>query len=493
VWAFDFQFDVTDDGRAVKLLYVVDEFTREALAMEAERRSTPTRWSTCSTGSSASAAGHPEFVRCDNGPEMTSNALRTGAGSPGPGRRSSSPARRGRTRSWSRSTAASATSSSAVEVFTCLAEAKVMVEDFRQDYNRCRPHRAHGMMTPAAFKTGWETAHEAAPASAELHRSLRPRSVRRRRQPYPEGTNQPPALTAGGPMNGVRSDGLTFEVPPGVVTGFLGPNGSGKSTTMRMILGLDAPNSGTALINGKHFSELAWPLREVGSLLDAKAFHPARSARNHLRQLALANDIPSKRVDEVLDQVGLTAVANRRAGKFSLGMGQRLGIAAALLGDPGVLLFDEPVNGLDPEGIRWVRDLLKSLAAEGRTVFVSSHLISEMALTADRFIVIGRGRLIAETTVAEFTARSNSASVKLLTPDAGEFTQALLAAGANVTSSESGALTVTGLEASEIGDLAAHKRLRVHELSPITASLEDAFMELTKDEVEYRPTELLAA
>jgi ABC-2 type transport system ATP-binding protein len=288
-------------------------------------------------------------------------------------------------------------------------------------------------------------------------------------------------------------DGLTFEVPPGVVTGFLGPNGSGKSTTMRMILGLDAPNSGTALINGKHFSELAWPLREVGSLLDAKAFHPARSARNHLRQLALANDIPSKRVDEVLDQVGLTAVANRRAGKFSLGMGQRLGIAAALLGDPGVLLFDEPVNGLDPEGIRWVRDLLKSLAAEGRTVFVSSHLISEMALTADRFIVIGRGRLIAETTVAEFTARSNSASVKLLTPDAGEFTQALLAAGANVTSSESGALTVTGLEASEIGDLAAHKRLRVHELSPITASLEDAFMELTKDEVEYRPTELLAA
>jgi ABC-2 type transport system ATP-binding protein len=288
-------------------------------------------------------------------------------------------------------------------------------------------------------------------------------------------------------------DGLTFEVPPGVVTGFLGPNGSGKSTTMRMILGLDAPNSGTALINGKHFTELAWPLREVGSLLDAKAFHPSRSARNHLRQLALANDIPTKRVDEVLDQVGLTSVANRRAGKFSLGMGQRLGIAAALLGDPGVLLFDEPVNGLDPEGIRWVRDLLKSLAAEGRTVFVSSHLISEMALTADRFIVIGRGRLIAETTVAEFTARSGGASVKLLTPDAREFAAVLLEAGAQVTSTDPGALTVTGLEASEIGDLAADNGLRVHELSPLSASLEDAFMELTKDEVEYRPSELAAA
>ena len=288
-------------------------------------------------------------------------------------------------------------------------------------------------------------------------------------------------------------DGLTFEVPAGVVTGFLGPNGSGKSTTMRMILGLDVPSSGTALIDGRHFSELAWPLREVGSLIDAKAFHPSRSARNHLRQLALANDIPTKRVDQVLDQVGLTSVANRRAGKFSLGMGQRLGIAAALLGDPGVLLFDEPVNGLDPEGIRWVRDLLKSLAAEGRTVFVSSHLISEMALIADRFIVIGRGRLIAETTVAEFTARSGGAGVKLLTPDAREFAAALLEAGADVTSIEPSGLTVAGLNASQIGDLAARGGLRIHEMSPITASLEDAFMELTKDEVEYRPSELTAA
>ena len=288
-------------------------------------------------------------------------------------------------------------------------------------------------------------------------------------------------------------DGLTFEVPAGVVTGFLGPNGSGKSTTMRMFLGLDAPTSGSGLIHGKHFSELAWPLREVGSLIDAKAFHPSRSARNHLRQLALTNDISLRRVDEVIDQVGLTSVANRRAGKFSLGMGQRLGIAAALLGDPGVLLFDEPVNGLDPEGIRWVRDLLRSLAQEGRTVFVSSHLISEMALTADRLVVIGRGRLIAETSVADFTARSGGATVKLLTPDGREFAAALREAGADVSCTEPGELTVAGLKPPQIGDLAAREGLRIHELSPITASLEDAFMELTRDEVEYRPTEQVAA
>src|ERR1700751_5362920 len=237
-------------------------------------------------------------------------------------------------------------------------------------------------------------------------------------------------------------DGLTFEVPAGVVTGFLGPNGSGKSTTMRMILGLDVPSSGTALIDGRHFSELAWPLREVGGLIDAKAFHPSRSARNHLRQLALANDVPTKRVDEVLDQVGLTSVANRRAGKFSLGMGQRLGIAAALLGDPEGLLFDEPVNGLDPEGIRWVRHFLRGLAAEGRTVFVSSHLISEMSLTADALVVIGRGRLIAETSVADFIARSGGAAVKLVTPDVVAFTATLTAAGGEVRAGEVGALTI---------------------------------------------------
>jgi ABC-2 type transport system ATP-binding protein len=283
-------------------------------------------------------------------------------------------------------------------------------------------------------------------------------------------------------------DNLTFEVPPGVVTGFLGPNGSGKSTTMRIIVGLDAPTAGSALIDGKPFAELAWPLREVGALLDAKAFHPARTARNHLRWLALTNDIPLRRVDEVLDQVGLTAVAGRRAGKFSLGMSQRLGIAATLLGDPGVLLFDEPVNGLDPEGIRWVRHFLRGLAAEGRTVFVSSHLISEMSQTADRLVVIGRGRLIAETSVADFIARSGGAAVKLVSPDPGAFTAALTAAGARVRDGEAGSLTVEGLKASEIGDLGARAGLRIHELTPISASLEDAFMELTQDEVEFRPS-----
>jgi ABC-2 type transport system ATP-binding protein len=283
-------------------------------------------------------------------------------------------------------------------------------------------------------------------------------------------------------------DNLTFEVPSGVVTGFLGPNGSGKSTTMRMIMGLDVPTSGSALIYGKPFSELAWPLREVAGLLDAKAFHPARTARNHLRWLALTNDIPVRRVDEVLDQVGLTSVANRRAGKFSLGMSQRLGIAATLLGDPAVLLFDEPVNGLDPEGIRWVRHFLRARAAEGRTVFVSSHLISEMSQTADRLVVIGRGRLIAETSVADFIARSGRAAVKLITPDAAIFTAALTAAGGNVVADAAGVLTVEGLTAPEIGDLAARDGLRVHELAPITASLEDAFMELTQNDVEYRPS-----
>src|SRR5580692_5999239 len=216
-------------------------------------------------------------------------------------------------------------------------------------------------------------------------------------------------------------DNLTFEVPPGVVTGFLGPNGSGKSTTMRMIMGLDVPTSGSALINGKSFDELRWPLREVGALLDAKAFHPARSGRNHLRCLAVTNDIPLRRVDEVLDIVGLTSAANQRAGKYSLGMSQRLGIAGALLGDPGVLLFDEPVNGLDPEGIRWVRHFLRDRAAEGRTVFVSSHLTTEMSLTAERLVVIGRGSLIAETSVKDFVARSRGATVRLVTPEAGEF------------------------------------------------------------------------
>jgi ABC-2 type transport system ATP-binding protein len=288
-------------------------------------------------------------------------------------------------------------------------------------------------------------------------------------------------------------DNLTFEVQSGAVTGFLGPNGSGKSTTMRMIIGLDIPDSGSALIDGKPYSELAWPLRQVGALLDAKAFHPARTARNHLRWLALSNDIPLRRVDVVLDQVGLTSVANRRAGKFSLGMSQRLGIAAAILGDPEVLLFDEPVNGLDPEGIRWVRHFLRDLAAGGRTVFVSSHLISEMSLTADRLVVIGRGQLITDTNVADFVARSGSGAVKLVTPDLEAFKRALVAAGAKIDAGIAESLTVVGLTAPQIGDLAGREGFRVHELTPITASLEDAFMELTQDEVEYRPSMMAGA
>ncbi len=288
-------------------------------------------------------------------------------------------------------------------------------------------------------------------------------------------------------------DHLSFEVQAGAVTGFLGPNGSGKSTTMRMIMGLDIPDSGSALIGGKPYSELAWPLREVGALLDAKAFHPARTARNHLRWLALSNDIPLRRVDEVLDQVGLSSVANRRAGKFSLGMSQRLGIAAAIIGDPQVLLFDEPVNGLDPEGIRWVRHFLRDLAAGGRTVLVSSHLISEMSLTADRLVVVGRGRLITETSVVDFVARSGGGTVRLVTPDLALFKPALIAAGAKLCDDIGESLMVDGLSASQIGDLAARDGLRVHELTPITASLEDAFMELTQDEVEFRPSTMAGA
>ena len=282
---------------------------------------------------------------------------------------------------------------------------------------------------------------------------------------------------------------LTFTVTPGVVTGFLGPNGSGKSTTMRMIMGLDVPDGGRALVNGLLYQELRWPLREVGALLDAKAFHPGRSARDHLRCLARSNAIPAARVDEVLDVVGLTAVADRRAGKFSLGMGQRLGIASALLGDPGVLLFDEPVNGLDPEGIRWVRHLLRGLAAEGRTVLVSSHLINEMALTAERLVVIGRGRLITETSVDEFTAQGRGDMVRIVTPSPQRFVSALSRAGARPSVDEDGSIVVSGMSSADIGDLAARTALTVHELTPLRASLEDAFMELTGDSVEYRSSD----
>jgi ABC-2 type transport system ATP-binding protein len=287
-------------------------------------------------------------------------------------------------------------------------------------------------------------------------------------------------------------DGLSFSVPPGVVTGFLGPNGSGKSTTMRMILGLDRPDAGSALINGCTYAELPWPLREVGALLDAKAFHPGRSARNHLRWLAQTNDIPQARVDAVLDIVGLTAVADRRAGKFSLGMGQRLGIASALLGDPGVLLFDEPVNGLDPEGIRWVRHLLRDLASEGRTVLVSSHLINEMALTAERLVVIGRGTLIAETSVDDFVARHQSDAVRIVTPTPQRFVAALSRAGGRPAVNDDGSIVASGLTAADIGELAADQALTVHELTPLRASLEDVFMDLTSASVEYRSHDLAA-
>jgi ABC-2 type transport system ATP-binding protein len=283
----------------------------------------------------------------------------------------------------------------------------------------------------------------------------------------------------------VAVDGLSFEVRPGQVTGFLGPNGSGKSTTMRMIMGLDAPHAGRVRVNGRTYAELGWPLREVGALLEAKAFHPGRSAANHLWALAQTNDIARSRVDEVLDIVGLTNVAHKRAGTFSTGMGQRLGIAAALLGDPGVLLFDEPVNGLDPDGILWVRNLFKSLAAEGRTIFVSSHLMSEMALTADHVVVIGRGRLIAEMPTGDFVALSSKQFVRVRSPRTTELGRALIAAGASVSDDGDGSLAVRGMAEADIGELAARSRLVLHELSPQSASLEEAYMELTAQAVEY--------
>ncbi len=280
-------------------------------------------------------------------------------------------------------------------------------------------------------------------------------------------------------------DDLTFEVQPGLVTGFLGPNGSGKSTTMRMIMGLDRPDAGLVSVGGRRYRDLPWPLREVGALLEAKAVHPGRSARLHLLGLAQSNAIPARRVDEVLDQVGLTNVAGRRVGKFSLGMSQRLGIASALLGDPGVLLFDEPINGLDPEGILWVRNLLKSLAAEGRTIFVSSHLMSEMALTATNLVVIGRGTLIADTTVQDFIASNTEPTVLVRSPETGRLAALLTAAGASVTSEDDGGILVTGSSPEAIGDAALAAGIALHELSPQQASLEDVFMELTSDAVDY--------
>jgi ABC-2 type transport system ATP-binding protein len=280
-------------------------------------------------------------------------------------------------------------------------------------------------------------------------------------------------------------DQLSFEVRPGVVTGFLGPNGSGKSTTMRMIMGLDAPTSGDVTVKGLHYHDLPWPLHEVGALLEAKAIHPGRSARAHLQMLAEASHIPRARIDEVLDLVGLSAVAGQRAGKFSLGMGQRLGIAAALLGDPEVLLFDEPVNGLDPDGIRWVRNLLKGLAREGRTVFVSSHLMSEMALTADEVVIIGKGKLISQTSIDDLLAQSTENFVRVRSPEAAKLKIALEQDGAAVVLEDDGSLSVRGANEVAIGEMAAKMSLVLHELAPQSASLEEAFMELTEDSIEY--------
>jgi ABC-2 type transport system ATP-binding protein len=284
-------------------------------------------------------------------------------------------------------------------------------------------------------------------------------------------------------------DGLSFTVPAGSVTGFLGPNGSGKSTTMRMILGLDAPDAGSVEVDGRPYAGYRRPLWEVGALLDAKAVAPGRSAYQHLRWLALSNGIPRSRVDDVLRQVGLASAARKRVGGFSLGMAQRLGIAAALLGEPGVLMFDEPVNGLDPEGVAWIRRMLKSLAAQGRTVFLSSHLMSEMALTADRLVIIGRGRLIAETSVADFLAAGADNYIRVRSTESDALATLLTERGAAVGREPDGALRVTGASADEIGEAARVRGLGLLELSPQQMSLEQRYMELTRDATDYHVTE----
>ncbi|MCQ6552760.1 ATP-binding cassette domain-containing protein [Streptomyces sp. C10-9-1] len=283
----------------------------------------------------------------------------------------------------------------------------------------------------------------------------------------------------------VAVDRLSFTVRPGMVTGFLGPNGAGKSTTMRMMLDLDNPTSGTVRIDGRHYRQLDEPLRTIGALLDAKAMHGGRSAYNNLLCLAQANRIPERRVSEVLDIVGLSAVAKKKSKGFSLGMGQRLGIASALLGDPEILMFDEPVNGLDPEGIHWIRTLMKALAQEGRTIFVSSHLMSEMALTADHLIVIGQGRLLADTSMADFIHRNSRSYVRLRTPQREQFLDALSGAGLAAAEAQDGVLEVDGSTTEALGELAAEHRIVLHELSAQRASLEEAFMQMTAGSVEY--------
>ncbi|MEU3272259.1 ABC transporter ATP-binding protein [Saccharomonospora sp. NPDC006951] len=288
--------------------------------------------------------------------------------------------------------------------------------------------------------------------------------------------------------NTLAVDDLSFKVSSGRVTGFLGPNGAGKSTTMRMILGLDNPTSGNVHIDGKHYRELRNPLRTVGALLEAGWVHPNRSARNHLRWIARSNELPRKRVDEVLNLVGLSSVAGKRAGGFSLGMLQRLGIASALLGDPEVLLFDEPVNGLDPEGIHWIRELMHTLAEEGRTVFVSSHLLSEMAQTAQDLVVIGRGKLIYQGTTDDFVSNATAQSVRIRTPQLGELKTVLDRRELTFTESD-GSVTVFGADAAALGDLAFGEGITLHELSPQRGSLEQAFMQITGEAVEFHAEE----
>jgi ABC-2 type transport system ATP-binding protein len=283
----------------------------------------------------------------------------------------------------------------------------------------------------------------------------------------------------------VAVDDLTFTVRPGMVTGFLGPNGAGKSTTMRMILGLDNPTAGDVRIDGKRYAQLHEPLKDIGALLDAKAVHGGRTAYNHLLCLAQANRIPRARVAQVLETVGLASVARKRPKGFSLGMGQRLGIAAALLGDPRILMFDEPVNGLDPEGIHWIRNVMQGLARQGRTVFVSSHLMSEMALTAEHLVVIGQGKLLADTSMARFIADNSKSFVRVRTPEPERLRDALAAAGIAAETADDGAFEVSGTRAAELGELAARHGLVLYELSPQHASLEEAFMRLTAQTVEY--------
>jgi len=284
---------------------------------------------------------------------------------------------------------------------------------------------------------------------------------------------------------------IDFTVQPGRVTGFLGPNGAGKSTTMRMIVGLDSPTAGFVTVNGAPYASHKAPLREVGALLDAKAVHTGRSAYNHLLAMGATHGIGKSRVREVIGMTGLESVASKRVGGFSLGMGQRLGIAAALLGDPATLILDEPVNGLDPEGVLWVRNLVQQLAHEGRTVFLSSHLMSEMAVTADHLIVLGRGRIIADAPMATILARASGASVTLKSPQASQLAQLLAGPDVSITSTERDSLTISGVSAPQVGETAARAGIALHELTPGNASLEEAYMELTKDDVEYQTTSAL--